>query len=289
MKRIRRMGVTGSIAVASALCMIWLSAGARAEDSAAPATKAADPVSAPDSPAELAMEIGGGAKMEFVLIRAGSFMMGSEKSGDEKPVHKVTFDKPFYMGKYKVTQAQWEAVMGSNPSAYKGARNPVENVSWEECQKFMAKLNEKVPGRQFSLPSEAQWEYACRAGSTGDYCYGDGDGRLNEFAWYSGHAGEKPHPVGEKKPNAWGLYDMHGNLWEFCAEFYHPNYKGAPSDGSAWTQGGTTFKVMRGGGFNNISEYLRSSRRHYLDHPLGDGSRYVSLRCVMSAAGAPAK
>ena len=271
--------------------VVEVKSGATTEPTAAGAVTAqADSVSAPEQssmPTELSIDIGGGMKMEFVLIQAGSFMMGSEKSGDEKPVHKVTFSQPFYMGRYMVTQEQWEGVMGSNPSGYKGAKNPVENVSWPECQKFMAKLNENAPGRQFSLPSEAQWEYACRAGSAGDYCYGDGDSLLKDFAWYDGNSGSQPHPVGEKKPNAWGLYDMHGNLWEWCEEFYHPNYEGAPSDGSAWTEGGITFKVMRGGGFNNISEYLRSSRRHYLDHPLIDGSKYVGVRCVMSAVGTP--
>jgi formylglycine-generating enzyme required for sulfatase activity len=175
--------------------------------------------------------------------------------------------------------------MGANPSACKGAGNPVENASWESCEEFIAELNRRVPGGRFSLPSEAQWEYACRAGSTGDYCYGDGDGRLRDYAWYGS---DRPHPVGEKRPNAWGLYDMHGNVWEYCEEFYHPSYEGAPSDGSAWTEGGIAFKVMRGGGFNNIADYLRSSRRYYLDHPLSDGSKYVGFRCVTSAVGTPA-
>jgi formylglycine-generating enzyme required for sulfatase activity len=287
--------ITMTIAITWAVALMLAAPVALAGDGIAPVRKAMDSAAPTESlslPAELAIDIGGGVKMEFVLIPAGWFLMGSEKGGDEKPVHKVTFFHPFYMGRYMVTQEQWEQVMGSNPSAYKSAKNPVENVGWEDCRQFMVKLQQKVPGRLFALPSEAQWEYACRAGGSGDYCYGDGDELLKDFAWYGGNSGGHPHPVGGKKPNAWGLYDMHGNLWEFCAEFYHTDYQGAPADGSAWSEGGITFKVMRGGGFNNIPDYLRSSRRYYLDHPLsgsGSGDKSVGVRCVMSAPGPAAR
>jgi formylglycine-generating enzyme required for sulfatase activity len=173
-------------------------------------------------PKELAVDLGGGVKLELVLIPAGSFMMGDENGyNNEKLVHKVNITKPFYLGKYEVTQEQWEAVMGNNPCHFKGPKNPVEQVSWNDCQKFLEKLNEKVGGGRFSLPTEAQWEYACRAGSTTKYCFGNDKSGLGEYAWYdesegdkTRSAGDQTHPVGRKKPNAWGLYDMHGNVGE---------------------------------------------------------------------------
>ena len=151
------------------------------------------------------IDLGGGARMELVLVRPGSFTMGSDTgSSDEKPVHKVTLTKPFYLGKFEVTQEQWQSVMGSNPSNFKGPKLPVEQVSWNDCQSFLAKLQEKT-GRKFALPTEAQWEYACRAGTTTSYSFGDGDASLAEYAWYSPNSASSTHPAGEKKPNPWAL------------------------------------------------------------------------------------
>ncbi len=157
----------------------------------------------------------------FVLIPAGEFMMGSENGRDEeKPVHKVRISKSFEMGKYQVTQEQWQAVMGNNPSHFKdGANLPVEFVSWDDVQEFIKRLNAKNDGYHYRLPTEAEWEYACRAGTTGDYA-GNGD----EMAWYDKNAGGKTHPIGQKKPNHWGVYDMHGNVWEWCADWYDEKY-----------------------------------------------------------------
>jgi formylglycine-generating enzyme required for sulfatase activity len=207
------------------------------------------------------IDLGGGTKMELVRIPAGSFMMGSENSReDEKPVRKVTITKPFYFGKFEVTQDQWQAVMGTNSSYYRAGGNyPVEQVSWNDCQKFVAKLKEKVSGYEFRLPTEAEWEYACRAGTTTQYSHGDGDTNLTEYAWFTGNAERKTHPVGEKKPNPWGLYDIHGNVWEWCQDVYGPYPAGDVSDPTGPTEGNTI--TMRGGSWSHGARDLWSSYR----------------------------
>ena len=223
---------------------------------------------ATEKPKEISFDLGRGVKMELVLIQPGSFMMGDDKGdAEEKPVHKVTISKPFYMGKFEVTQEQWQAVMGANPSHFKGAKNPVDRVSWEACQTFIKKLNEKfaASGVTFALPTEAQWEYACRAGSsTRDTAFGDSEAELAEYAWFEGNAGGKTHPVGQKKPNAWGLYDMHGNVWEWCADWYDGNYyKESPAiDPTGPTA--VTSRVLRGGSWSDPAPYCRSSYRYCL-------------------------
>ncbi|MGO8691187.1 MAG: formylglycine-generating enzyme family protein [Thermoguttaceae bacterium] len=204
-------------------------------------------------PEGVTVDLGGGVKTELVLIPAGEFKMGSPDSDkdayhDEEPQHRVRITKPFYLGKYLITQEQWEAVMGSNPSGFKGAKNPVEHVSWDDCQKFLERLNGKIGGGKFSLPTEAQWEYACRAGSTTRYCFGDDPSQLGDYAWYDKNSGSKTHPVGEKKPNAWGLYEMHGSVWEWCEDWYNDGYyRKSPRDDPT---GPTTgwLRVDRGGG-----------------------------------------
>ena len=198
---------------------------------------------------EVAVDLGGGVKMELVLIPAGEFLMGNDRGFG--PIHKVRITKPFYLGKYLVTQEQWQAVMGSNPSNFKGPKNPVERVSWDNCQEFIEKLNANVAGGKgrFALPTEAQWEYACRAGSTTKYCFGDDDSQLGEYAWYGGNSGNQTHPGGEKRPNAWGLYDMHGNVYEWCQDWYVSNYyANSPTDDPTGPSGElTSFRVIRGG------------------------------------------
>jgi formylglycine-generating enzyme required for sulfatase activity len=187
-------------------------------------------------------------------------MMGSTNGGNwEKPAHQVTIDYSFYMGKYEVTQAQWQSVMGNNPSNFKdcGGNCPVEQVSWDDAQNFVNKLNEGNDGFRYRLPTEAEWEYACRAGTTGDYA-----GTLSEMAWFRENAGSKTHAVGGKQPNSWGLADMYGNVWEWCQDWYHETYDGAPTDGSAWLSGGgQKFRVMRGGSWNFDAPVLRSANR----------------------------
>jgi fructan beta-fructosidase len=197
-----------------------------------------------DLPKELAVDLGDGVKLEMVLIPAGSFTMSGEGGG---AIHKVNITKPFYMGKYEVTQEQWEKVMGGNPCQFKGVKNPMETVSWDDCQKFFDKLNAKAGGQggKFALPTEAQWEYACRAGSTTKYCFGDDESRLGEYAWFIANSEFKTHPVGGKKPNAWGLYDMHGNLWEWCQDWQRPYTAEEVTDPSGPASGWS--RVFRGG------------------------------------------
>ena len=205
--------------------------------------------------------------MEFVLIPAGEFDMGSpsgetDRYGDEGPVHKVKISDAFYLGKYEVTQKQWREIMGDNPSNYDGDNRPVEYVSWNDAQDFIKKLNTKESTDKYRLPSEAEWEYAARAGSTTRYSFGDIESRLGEYGWYEGNSGDKTHLVGQKKPNPWGLYDMHGNVWEWTQDLYNGDYKVAPADGSAWESGGSS-RIFRGGSWLYYARDCRSANRNY--------------------------
>jgi formylglycine-generating enzyme required for sulfatase activity/serine/threonine protein kinase len=215
--------------------------------------------------------------MEFVLIPAGEFDMGSPaneagRGEDEGPVHRVKISNAFYMSKYEVTQKQWREVMGNNPSSFKGDNLPVEQVSWDDIQKFIKKLNEKESTDKYRLPSEAEWEYAARAGTTTRYSFGDDESKLSEYAWYDNNSGGKTHEVGQKKPNPWGLYDIHGNVHEWVLDIYHKNYNGAPTDGSAW-EGDGSVRVVRGGSWGNRAGSSRSAGRHDED----PGVSYVNL------------
>ncbi len=190
--------------------------------------------------------------MEFIWVRGGSFEMGcgswtSDCDDDEKPGHSVSL-KGFWLGKYEVTQAQWQKVMGVTPSHFKkGGDYPVETVSWNDVQQFIKALNAKGSAK-FRLPSEAQWEYACRSsGKTEKYSGGTDVGRV---AWYGGNSNGSTHPVGRKEPNGLGLHDMSGNVWEWVEDLYHGSYSGAPADGNAWVSGGGSERVIRGGGWS---------------------------------------
>jgi formylglycine-generating enzyme required for sulfatase activity len=214
--------------------------------------------------------------MEFVLIPAGKFMMGSpseeqSRYDDEGPVHEVTIKNSFYIGKYPVTQKQWKKVMGNNPSNFKGEDRPVKSVSWVDVHEFVKKLNEKEGADKYRLPSEAEWEYACRAGTQTRYSFGDDESKLNKYAWYDKNSGSGTHPVGQKKPNSWNLYDMHGNVWEWVQDGWHDKYEGAPSDGSAWEDGNSSFRVFRGGSWHFDARYCRSAVRNWFDPSDRDG------------------
>jgi len=220
--------------------------------------------------------------MALVCIPPGEFMMGSsDGASDEKPVHKVTIRQAFWMGKFEVTQAQWESVMGSNPSHFKGEQNPVEQVSWDDTQNFLKRLQQKT-NKAYRLPSEAEWEYAARAGTTTPYSFDGGEGKLGEYGWYSANANTTHHPVGEKRANPWGLHDMHGNVWEWNQDCWNGNYDKAPSDGSARLSGDCDRRVLRGGSWGGDPRNLRSANRfgHYTDFR----SNVIGFRVVLSAS-----
>lgn len=210
--------------------------------------------------------------MKFVLIPAGSFVMGSPPDepgrGDDEKQHRVTLTKGFYMSVTEVTQGQWRQVMGNNPSHFQdcGADCPVEFVSWNDCQEFVKRLNQREGGNRYRLPTEAEWEYTCRAGSTTALANGSisktgcgHDPNLDVMGWYCGNSGKKPHPVTQRKPNAFGLYDMHGNIWEWCQDWYGPYPSGHVSDPTGPSSG--SVRVLRGGGWHEDVEGCRSALR----------------------------
>ncbi len=164
--------------------------------------------------------------MTFVLIPAGTFQMGSPAGeagrDDDERQHQVTISRPFYLQTTEVTQGQWQKVMGSNPAHFNkcGKDCPVESVSWNDAQEFIRKLNQMEKTDTYRLPTEAEWEWACRAKSTGRFSFGDSEAGLKDYAWFDKNSAAKTQPVGQLKPNAWGLYDMHGNVWEWCRDWY---------------------------------------------------------------------
>lgn len=212
------------------------------------------------------VDLGGGVKLELVKIPAGEFEMGSpadetDRSDDEGPVQTVRIEKPFCLGKYEVTQEQWQAVQGHVRSEMKGAGNPVGTVSWNDCQEFLRKLNARVSGGGFRLPTEAEWEYACRAGTRTRFSFGDDPAyeSLSQYAWYDKNSGSRPHPVGGRKPNPWGLYDMHGNVWEWSSSVHKP-YPYDAQDGRE-TFEGEHRRVLRGGCWQDSGRICRSANR----------------------------
>jgi formylglycine-generating enzyme required for sulfatase activity len=205
--------------------------------------------------------------MRFARIPGGTFQMGSNVMDGERPVHTVSVPT-FWIGVTEVTQAQWKAVMGNNPSYFQkaGPDAPVEQVSWDDVQAFVRKLNTLESDRRYRLPSEAEWEYACRAGTREDP-YGPPEA----IAWVKENSGGTTHPVGQKRPNAFGLFDMLGNVSEWTQDTWHPDYKGAPTDGSAWKDGGSSYHTLRGGGWDLPAFFIHSALRGPYDpiHRLG--------------------
>jgi formylglycine-generating enzyme required for sulfatase activity len=220
-----------------------------------------------------------GAGMEFVKILPGELMMGCS-AGDtecldpEKPAHRVRITKPFEIGSYEVTQAQWQSVMGSNPSVFKGSNRPVEYVSWNDVQDFLQKLTAKHDGYRYRLPTEAEWEYAARAGTTGAHA-----GPLDSMAWYDSNSGHHTNPIGQKQPNAWGLYDVIGNVWEWVQDWYDETfYARSPAADPVGPSSGR-YRVLRGGSWYNGP--TRASFRFRYDPPFRDPT--IGFRCVREA------
>jgi formylglycine-generating enzyme required for sulfatase activity len=240
------------------------------------ATLTSTPIPIKTDPSYSGSTITNSINMEFVLIPAGEFDMGSNNYRGEDPVHHVKISNAFYMGKYEVTQKQWRDVMGNIMPGTEGDNIPVKWVSWNDVQDFIKKLNEKEDGDKYRLPSEAEWEYAARAGTTTRYSFGDEESKLGEYAWYfenSKEAGDFPvFDVGQKKPNPWGLYDMYGNIAEMVQDTYHESYNGAPTDGSAW-EGSGSDHVFRGGSWASAAWKCRSASRDrfpdYRDNSIG--------------------
>ncbi len=201
----------------------------------------------------------------FVIIPPGAFLMGSEKGKNaEKPRHNVSISS-FELLSTPVTQQMWITLMGSNPSEFQGEKNPVENVSWWACQKFFKKLNKVDPSYMYRLPSEAEWEFSCRAGSKTKYFWGDNHSEKSEFCWYKMNSYGKTRPVAKKKPNAFDLYDMSGNVWEWCADTWFPDYSGASQNQIARVGESSAFKCIRGGSWKANEDKCRSAYRTALD------------------------
>lgn len=234
------------------------------------------------------------AGMDFVWIPPGKYWRGSrmtpqeveQKFGGhdywferEHPRHKVELTEGFWLGSTPVTQAQWTAVMDSNPSYFAGDDRPVENVSWNDAAEFTRKLS-KMDGVQYRLPTEAEWEYAARAGTETEFHFGEESALLGDYGWYSGNSLNKTHPVGLKAPNAWGLYDMHGNVWEWCSDWYGGYCSGPVFDPKGGEEG--EYRVLRGGSWFATAGNCRSARRRRVvpDHRgRGNGLR-VAVRAV---------
>lgn len=225
--------------------------------------------------------------MDFVPIPNGEFLLGStedelDRQGDEGPAHTVRFTKTIYMGRYEVTQGQWAAVMGENPSVFKDQPNwrdyPVDWVSWEDCQRFIQKLNELGLGT-FRLPTEAEWEYACKAGVEARYYWGDDPeyAEINRHAWIYSRSEGHSQPVGLKGANPWGLYDMCGNVWEWCADWKGRYPAEAQTDPTGPETG--TQRIFRGGSWFNLHKTARCANRnaHEPDVPYTN----IGLRLVM--------
>lgn len=274
---------------------------ARAVDRSAALADPAQGGPAPLSP-DISFELGKGVALRLVLIRPGSFFMGSgddllERESDEQPRHQVTVSRPFYMGATEVTQAQYQAVMGANPSLFQGADRPVERVIWDDATAFCRRLGERL-GRTVRLPTEAEWEYACRAGSSTRFPFGDSEADLARHANFCDRSAKTPAPyrceqyddghdksapVASYRPNAWGLYDMQGNVFEWCQDWYRDTYyRNSPSVDPPGADIGP-YRVLRGGSWNSPTWHCRSAYRHRFTAD-GRFNHMIGFRIVIPAS-----
>ncbi|MBI5723299.1 MAG: formylglycine-generating enzyme family protein [Planctomycetes bacterium] len=252
-------------------------------DAASPSTPPAATQPSTQPAKELILDLGNKVTMKLVLIPAGKFKMGSleDEKGrikDEGPQREVAISNPFYLGIYEVTQEQYEQVMGKNPSQFKAPANPVDSVPWADAVEFCKELSQKA-GKTVMLPTEARWEYACRAGSKTRFCYGDDENKLDDYAWYDKNSGNKTHPVGQKKANDWGLYDMHGNVWEWCSDWYADSYENVKNEDPQGPDSGTR-RILRGGGWSGTVYFCRSATRRGWSLP-SSRSSYFGFRVVV--------
>ena len=230
----------------------------------------------------ISIPVKNGITIDMVKVEAGTFMMGATSEmqkpyNDEKPVHQVTLTNNYYMGKYEVTQSLWQTVMGSNPSKFKGDDLPVERVSWNDCQEFISKLN-SMTGRKFRLPTEAEWEYAARGGKKSRGYQYSGSSNISDVAWYDGNSGSKTHPVGKKQANELGIYDMSGNVWEWCQDRYGSYVSSSQTNPTGADSG--AYRVHRGGCWYFNASYCRSSFRIFVTPDYRH--YYLGLRLVLS-------
>ena len=258
-----------SIAVVALVLGVAVLRGALAQE---PQVLPPLPMPRPAVPKEFRLEIDEGVVMDFVLIPAGTFIMGSPpnetgRGMDEGPRTRVIITRPFYMSRTEVTQLQYEMVMEDNPSEEEGGNYPVNSVRWAEAVEFCRRLTERErrarrlrEDEEFRLPSEAEWERACRAGTDTRFSFGGVDAELAQHGWYQENSAEKPHVVGLMKPNPWGLFDMHGNVWEWCQDWYEPRYRGGEVKDPSGPETGQT-KVMRGGSWADHATRCRSAAR----------------------------
>jgi len=252
-------------------------------DATQAAKRQADAAKELSVPKQLSVDLGKGVPLKLMLIPAGKFMMGEAappsfgKSGPapESTLHEVTIARPFYIGVYKITQEQYEKVMGVNPSQFPGKNHPVDSATWDDAVRFCEKASSKI-NRKVSLPTEEQWEYAARAGTATRFTFGDDDAKVDDYAWYRENANKTTHPVGQKPPNAWGLYDIHGLLWEYCTDLMNPT---------------SAVHASRGGTYGSRPPALRLAGK--MPSPAADATKdilnHYGFRVVVDIEGAAKK